>query len=148
MVLPKKDIRLPLLLMLLLILSGISYAGEREDELIIDNPDAYEEKHRSAVTFPHELHVGNFDCLACHHDYKDGENILKEEMLEERNPDLRCSACHDENADINLEEAYHRQCIGCHRQFRIHRCCEICDKIVWLIGSAPGPELCGECHVK
>ena len=148
MALSKKHIRLTLLLLLLPVLFGISRAAERKDELVIDTPDAYREKQRTAVLFPHELHVGDFECLACHHDYKDGENILDENTLEVGNPDLRCAACHNDAADTDLEEAYHHQCIGCHRQFRIHSWCEVCDKKVWLTGSAPGPELCGECHTK
>ena len=148
MALPKKYIRLPVLLILLSMLFVMPYAGAQDDELIIDNPGAYRKKQRVGVNFPHDLHVGNFECLACHHDYKEGQNLLDEKMLEEGNPNLHCSACHNENTDINLKQAYHRQCIGCHREFRIHCCCKVCDKIIWLVGSAPGPELCGECHIK
>jgi hypothetical protein len=135
MALLKKHIRLPALLVLLLILFGLSLASAREEEIVLDNPDAYGEKHRAAVTFPHELHVGNLECLACHHDYKDGENILSEDKLKEKNPDILCAACHDADAEIHLKKAYHRQCMGCHRYVR-------------LAGSATGPELCGECHNK
>lgn len=148
MALPKKSTRLSALLVLLSFLFSISIAGAQEDELVIDNPDAYGEKHRAAVTFPHELHMGDFECLACHHKYENGENILDEKTLEEGNPDLLCAACHDESADIDLKQAYHDQCMGCHRQFRLYRCCNTRDKTVWLAGSIPGPELCGECHVK
>lgn len=148
MALLKKHIRLLAVLVLLLILFGSSLACAQEEVLVIDNPDAYHEKHRAAVTFPHDLHVRDLDCLACHHDYEDGKNVLDEKKIEEENPDLLCAACHDKDADINLKQAYHRQCMSCHRQFRIHRFCVVCDKIVSLAGSAPGPELCGECHIK
>jgi hypothetical protein len=148
MALLKKNIRLPVSLILLSLLFGISTAGAREEKMTIDNHDAYTEKHRAAVTFPHELHVGDLECLTCHHDYKEGKNILDDKKLTEDNPDIRCAACHDDNADIGLQRAYHSQCMGCHRQFRIHRYCLTCGKRVWLAGSGLGPELCGECHVK
>ena len=135
MALLKNNIRLPAILVLLMILFSLSLAGAREEELLLGNPDEYPENHRAAVIFPHELHVGNLECLACHHDCKDGKNILDEKKLEEGNPDILCASCHDENSGIDLEEAYHRQCMGCHRQFR-------------LAGFATGPELCGECHIK
>lgn len=135
MALLKNNIRLVAVLVPLLILFGLSITDARDEELVLDNPDAYREKHRTAVTFPHELHVGDLECLACHHDYEDGENILDEDKLEEEIADLLCSACHDTDADINLKKAYHRQCMGCHRHSR-------------LAGLAMGPELCGECHIK
>jgi hypothetical protein len=148
MALLNNNIRLPAVLILLLILLSLSIASAQEEKLLLDNPDAYQEKHRAAVTFPHDLHVGDFECLACHHDYKDGRNILDDKKLVDDNPDIRCAACHNANSNIDLKEAYHLQCMGCHRQFRIHEYCEVCSKIVWLVGSAPGPELCGECHIK
>lgn len=139
-------LRFPAVLMLILLVS--SFAGAQEEMLVIDNSGVYREKQRTAVMFPHDLHVRDFDCLACHHDYENGENILDEKTLEEGNVDLFCASCHDEAAGIDLKEAYHRQCMGCHRQFRIHRCCVVCEKVVSLAGSDPGPELCGECHTK
>ena len=135
MALLKKSIRLPAVLLLLLILSGVSLASAQEAELLLNNPDAYREKQRTAVTFPHDLHVGDFECLVCHHDYENGVNILGENELEEGSSDLCCATCHNAGSEIDLKEAYHRQCMGCHRQSR-------------LAGFATGPELCGECHIK
>jgi hypothetical protein len=79
--------------------------------------------------------MDGFDCLACHHDYADDENILDTDELEEGNPAIRCTACHDGGATIGLRRAYHRKCLGCHRKTRLQ-------------GMSSGPELCGECHVK
>lgn len=131
----KKIVWLPTILIPILFLTGLPSALGQEEELLLDNTDAYQEKQRPAVTFPHDFHMGDFECLACHHDYEDGENILDEYDLEEGNPDILCSACHDAGSDTDLKKAYHRQCMGCHRQSR-------------MAGTATAPELCGECHIK
>ena len=103
--------------------------------LTIDNHDAYAVKQRTIVAFPHDLHMDAFECLDCHHEYIDGENVLDEDELEADNPAIRCVACHDSTAHIDLKKALHRQCVGCHREMRKEK-------------MAIGPELCGECHVK
>lgn len=92
------------------------------------------EKTRGSVAFPHELHMGSFDCLDCHHDMKDGENVLDEADLEEDNPDIMCASCHNADSKIERREAFHYQCMGCHNKFR-------------LTQEATGPTLCGECHI-
>ncbi|MEX1302369.1 MAG: cytochrome c3 family protein, partial [Desulfotignum sp.] len=53
------------------------------------------ENNRGPVIFDHELHMFEFDCLDCHHVMENGENILDEADLEEGNPDILCSSCHD-----------------------------------------------------
>lgn len=108
----------------------------QEEELVLDNPDAYVEKHRPPVSFPHELHMGELECLECHHDFdEDGENVLDEDLLEEGNEEIFCASCHDAGTEVDLKEAFHRQCMGCHRDLR-------------KAGEVIAPELCGECHVK
>jgi c(7)-type cytochrome triheme protein len=120
----------------LLIFFALPNAFGQEEELLLDNPDAYVEKHRPAVLFPHELHMGELDCLDCHHDYdEDGENVLDEDLLEEDSEEILCGSCHDAGTDIDLKKAFHRQCMGCHRELR-------------MAGSGAAPELCGECHIK
>jgi len=136
MALLKKHFRPPVLLFPLLIFIALTNAFGQEEELVLDNPDAYTEKHRPAVVFPHELHMGEYECLDCHHDYdKDGENVLDEDLLEEGNEEILCSSCHDAGTDVTIKKAFHRQCIGCHRDLR-------------RSGEASPPELCGECHIK
>ncbi len=101
---------------------------------------------RSTVSFPHDSHM-DFDCMQCHHDYEDGENVLDEDVLNETEPEdtidlsmaedpgdnpVKCISCHNDTSDkseINGMDAYHRQCIGCHKTENI------------------GPTLCGECHI-
>ncbi len=134
MALLKKLIWLPTILVPLLILFGLSVSYGQE-EIFLDNPDGYPKKQRSGVVFPHEFHMGEFDCLDCHHDYDNGENVLDESELEEGNTGLMCISCHDDGSKVDLKQAFHRQCVVCHMQLRKAK-------------QPTGPELCGECHRK
>jgi c(7)-type cytochrome triheme protein len=136
MALLKTFFRNTVLLIPLLIVAALPCAYAQEEELTLNNPDSYDAKQRPGVVFPHEIHMGEHECLECHHDYDEiGENVLDEDTLEEGNEDLLCASCHDSGTDVNLKKAYHRQCIGCHRELR-------------RSGEATAPELCGECHQK
>ena len=136
MALLKRHFRPSVFLISLLIFCFMSNAFGQEEEILLDNPDTYVEKQRPAVVFPHELHMGEYECLACHHDYgEDGENVLDEDLLEEGNEEIYCSSCHDASTEVNLRKAFHQQCMGCHRDLR-------------RAGDAAAPELCGECHIK
>jgi c(7)-type cytochrome triheme protein len=92
------------------------------------------EKLRGPVSFPHEVHMESYECLDCHHDMEDGENILDEGDLEEDNPDILCSACHNAEAKIKTQEAFHRQCMDCHNAGS-------------MAAEPTGPTLCGGCHI-
>jgi hypothetical protein len=136
MALLKKHFRLVVLWIPLLIFLVLPNAFGQEEEILIDNQDAYIQKHRPAVLFPHELHMGELDCFDCHHDYdEDGDNVLDEDLLDGGGEELLCSSCHDAGTDTDLKKAFHRQCMGCHRDLRI-------------TGDGAAPELCGECHIK
>ncbi len=97
-----------------LLLPGAAHLYAQESEITIDNPSAYPSKNRTTVYFSHENHMETFECLDCHHDYQNGENMLDEDELEE-DGSARCAACHSKGASIDLKTAYHRQCMGCHR---------------------------------
>ncbi len=128
----KKLFRLPVLLIPLLILFPLFGAYGQEENIILEQPGG----QRPAVDFPHELHMGELDCLDCHHDYdENGENVLDEDSLEEGNDDLKCDACHDASTKIDLRSAFHKKCMGCHIELRKEN-------------KPTGPELCGECHKK
>jgi c(7)-type cytochrome triheme protein len=105
-------------------------AQEEEIELSMAPP---QEAQRPPVIFPHEVHMGLYDCLECHHDYQNGENVLDEDSLEEGNPAIQCANCHNGKTSPDLQEAFHRQCIGCHIDVR-------------KSGQPSGPEMCGDCH--
>ena len=78
------------------------------------------------VVFPHRLHASMSEmgvgCMQCHHYTEEGAAIQ------------RCSTCHamsPDPAQENLEQpslkgAYHRQCIGCHREWSHETKCGIC----------------------
>lgn len=106
--------------------------------LLIDNRSYYSSKERSAVNFPHEKHMEKgIDCTRCHHDYLDEKNILDSDKLEVGNNEIKCINCHGKSGKARerhkLQQAYHGQCINCHR------------KIIGSRGGRP-PLLCGECH--
>lgn len=94
---------------------------------------------RAAAYFPHDKHmevVG--ECKACHHKYADGVNILEEDELD-GGDGMRCRTCHTDatsnETSIDGREAFHRQCIQCHRALEKE-------------GKASGPRTCGTCHPK
>ncbi len=98
----------------LLVLTG-SPLRAQPDKMILDNSKVSGGKTRPAVTLPHNRHVeAGLSCKDCHHIYENGKNILDESKLEEGNQGIRCSACHGPKFRLNLEEAFHNQCMGCH----------------------------------
>lgn len=103
-----------------------------------DSDDPFPDRQRPSVDFLdelHDLHMENQECLSCHHNYEDGENVLEEDELAEDNPDIRCAACHDDSSELDLQKAYHKQCMGCHES-------------LYQSGHPTGPSLCGECHIR
>ncbi|HUL23213.1 MAG TPA: cytochrome c3 family protein [Thermodesulfobacteriota bacterium] len=104
------------------------------DKILLDNFSGG--RTRPAVSFPHNRHAeAGLSCKDCHHLYKDGKNILDEGSLEEGKKGIRCSSCHRPNSRFNLEQAFHDQCIGCHKKASKEN-------------KKPGPRFCGGCHVK
>jgi c(7)-type cytochrome triheme protein len=128
----------PLLLaaIIVLALAGLSLStfSFAQDEEMLLNTGIDISTQRSPVVFSHDLHMGLYECLDCHHDMKDGTNVLDEDALEEGNPDIQCGNCHNDQASLDLQKAYHRQCMGCHIDNR-------------KAGNASGPEMCGACHL-
>jgi c(7)-type cytochrome triheme protein len=119
-----------------LVLVWTSHLLAQPDKIVLGRSNIPAERTRPAVTFPHNRHVeAGLSCKDCHHVYKDGKNVLDEGALEEGKGGVRCSACHSSNSRLNLEQAFHDQCIGCHQKY-------------WKEGKKTGPRFCGECHVK
>ena len=72
------------------------------------------EAKMGTVTFQHTAHQGLTDCATCHHTggYEP------------------CKSCHDGTKAPKSKDAYHKNCIDCHKK------------------EAKGPTKCKECHVK
>jgi len=115
----------------------MSIVSAQPDEIIINDSRIFKHPQRTPVRFPHGLHMGTVpSCKDCHHVYRGGKNVLDESELTEGNPKILCSSCHALNkADgrLGLMDAFHIQCIGCHRKLA-------------LKGKKSGPRLCGQCH--
>jgi hypothetical protein len=88
---------------------------------------------RPPVRFPHEAHWGfeGLDCLSCHHEFKDGVNVLDMSVLAAGGPAIQCASCH--RSAGKLQSSFHRLCIGCH---------ETAAKKA----KPTGPRSCGDCH--
>jgi hypothetical protein len=103
------------------------HAGGANDEqgpeiVLLDQvPGCY-----GSVRFDHRLHVGMSSigggCTNCHHDAVGGASIRK------------CKTCHDSTSSIVLSDgpglrgAYHRQCLGCHREWAHQNACGFCHQ--------------------
>ena len=106
---------------------------------------------RSAVAFPHSQHFG-YTCMTCHHKW-DGNSRVQS---------CTASKCHDQlslpvkskkaradrlEAIRYYKYAFHQQCIGCHREIRIHNeQLERSRKKIKKPIQWPGPTSCVGCH--
>ena len=119
-----------------LILIWMPQLSAQPDKIVLDNSKVLGGRTRPAVTFPHNHHAETgLSCKDCHHIYKDGKNVLEEGTLEEGKEGIRCSACHRANSRLKLEQAFHDQCIGCHRK-------DLKEN------KKTGPRFCGVFHLK
>ncbi|QGY38697.1 cytochrome C [Pseudodesulfovibrio cashew] len=103
-----------------------------QDDMTEVPADGFATLQRPRVAFEHDAHNEKAeleDCVICHHSKtEDGKQDL--ENSSEGEP---CSSCHAEtrtDGGTPLMRAYHKQCIGCHKE------------------KAKGPVACGECHAK
>jgi hypothetical protein len=106
---------------------------------------------RSAVAFPHSRHFG-YTCKTCHHKW-DGNSRVQS---------CTASKCHDQlslpvkskkaiayslEAIRYYKYAFHQQCIGCHREIKIHnKKLERSRKKIKEPLQWPGPISCVGCH--
>jgi len=117
----------------LMVLTG-SPLRAQPDRIVLDHSKDFGKKGRPPVPFPHNRHIeAGLSCKDCHHIYENGKNILDESKLEEGNQGIRCSACHRSKSRPDLEQAFHQQCMSCHKQLLKEK-----KKTV--------PRFCGECH--
>ena len=106
---------------------------------------------RSAVAFPHSQHF-SYTCKTCHHKW-DGNSRVQS---------CTASKCHDQlslpvkskkaradrlEAIRYYKYAFHQQCIGCHRDIKIHNeKLERSRKKIKKPMQWPGPTSCVGCH--
>ena len=131
-----KGYRFLMILVAALIISNGSPIQAQPDKIVLDHSKDFGKKERSPVPFAHNRHIeSGLSCKDCHHVYENGKNVLDESKLEEGNQGVRCSACHLSKTRIDLQQAFHNQCMGCHKQFLKEK-------------KKTGPRFCGECHLK
>ena len=89
-------------------------------------------RHKPPVKFSHRVHEARrVACTQCHHDYQGRRNVWREGQ-----PVSKCQVCHglrSEARRLDVKNAYHRQCKGCHLRLRQQ-------------GRQAGPIECQGCH--
>jgi len=120
--------------LLLLLLPPVATAPAQEDMTTLA-PEALAPHSRPAASFVHDTHNEKAkieDCGVCHHGTTEDGHRDPAAPSSEGTP---CADCHaadngSRGKGTPLERAYHRQCMGCHKQ------------------QAKGPTACGGCHAK
>ncbi len=161
--------KLPVFLLCLLIgllcISGQSISGETQKVIcvplktILLKPPETVEARRPLVEFPHSKHLLLYSCKTCHHKWDGGEQVSS----------CATSGCHGLTKfpkgamrkgrtwlDFSEEQvkyyrnAYHKQCIVCHKQIKLRNIALLEES-----KGKPKPELeptgptqCVKCHVK
>jgi hypothetical protein len=89
-------------------------------------------RQKPPVQFSHRVHQARrVACTQCHHDYQGRRNVWHEGQ-----PVAKCQTCHSlrpEARRLDVKNAYHRQCKGCHLGLRQQ-------------GRQAGPIECQACH--
>ena len=136
---------------------GVAVAGDEEmcvpmGTITLEPPDTVEAK-RAAVEFQHGRHFV-LACNKCHHTWKGAEPIVG----------CMTSGCHDlatlprkegskiidkDQAFRYYKNAYHGQCIGCHKQMK-QEIKQMANTLAGIEGKLPvtGPTGCIDCHPK
>ena len=89
-------------------------------------------RHKPPVKFSHRVHEARgVACVHCHHEYRGRRNVWHEGQ-----PVSKCQTCHGltpEGRRLDVKNAYHRQCKGCHLRLQQQR-------------RQAGPIECQGCH--
>ena len=74
-------------------------------------------RRKPPVKFSHRVHEARrVACTQCHHDYQGRRNVWSEGQ-----PVAKCQTCHGLRPAarrLDVKNAYHRQCKGCHLRLR------------------------------
>lgn len=111
-----------------------------QDDMTHLAPDALAPHSRPAARFVHDTHNEKAridECGTCHHGTTEDGRRDPAAPTSEGTPCADCHAVHGGGGGVGktgkgtpLERAYHRQCMGCHRE------------------QGKGPTACGGCHTK
>lgn len=149
-----------LILIVLIFGSSLMVSGQEQEDLVIpmgsfllEPPESVTAK-RSAVDFPHSRHF-DFNCMECHHKWDKVSQI----------DNCTVSGCHDllespkkankkaiseEEAILYYKNAYHKTCIGCHKDIKAQNLLaesrlRVNDKDTVI--KKVGPTTCKVCHL-
>lgn len=125
--------RICLLVLALSVLTGAAALGPTTPKPVSPLASGrFQLRTAGPVLFRHQPHeAAGLSCTACHHNYVRGRNIWREGQ-----PVPSCESCHQvqpQAGRLDLKNAFHRQCKGCHLNLRKN-------------GRAAGPIKCQECH--
>jgi hypothetical protein len=132
------------------LLVWVSAAGAKDKmcipmgEITLKSPA--EKASRPAVSFPHAVHM-RYDCQRCHHTWTGRELITG----------CSVSGCHDlkslDNTKDNkslairyFKNAYHQQCIGCHKEIAVKNQKAEASIMGGHKVAPNGPTGCKDCH--
>jgi hypothetical protein len=98
-------------------------------------------EHYQPVPFDHRTHAEMAEmwdgCVLCHHhtpmpaDVPEGQPLRRQELAAAIPACKSCHAISDKGDDLhmpNLKGAYHRQCLGCHREWAGENQCQACHE--------------------
>lgn len=144
--------------LLVIMMSGGAWvvADESEDQMCVPmgaitlEPPASVEAKRSVVEFPHAVHF-TYACNTCHHTWEGVEQIkgcmtsgchdMAVSPLKKEIPD-------DDKAPVDryYKQAYHKLCIGCHKDLNIKREKQEANLLSNEKIAKAGPTSCMVCH--
>jgi hypothetical protein len=124
---------LVLLLVALVALLGAKILGPTEPKPVSTlQSNKFQPRTKGPVLFRHQPHeAAGLKCAECHHDYVHGRDQWRQGL-----PVQKCEACHlvqSRAGQLDLKNAFHRQCKACHLKFRQRGC-------------TSGPTKCQDCH--
>lgn len=120
---------------------------------LIEPPESVTAK-RSAVDFPHSKHF-DFNCIECHHTWDKQSQIDNcttsgcHDLLESPKKGNK-KATSDKEAIKYFKNAYHKACIGCHREIKANNLSaelklRVTDRDTVI--KNVGPTTCKTCHI-
>ncbi len=107
--------------MILLIAIILSLAATdlkaQQDHIWLNHPKVFMKRERPPINFPHNRHVeGGLSCKDCHHQYKNGENVLDESTLQGRESGDSNVLLVSPDPESIFRKAIHYNIMSCHKK--------------------------------